>query len=112
MPTLGQARYGLLASFSRGGVVAAMLGASRHTLQGQKILPLDLGGLFPVLKGCLLENSLDLVAGKLADSAGTLSIPLPIPNDSSLSGATLYSQCLLLVSGKEQLTNGWAISIR
>ena len=42
----------------------------------------------------------------------TRTLPLPIPNDNNLSGATLYSQCLLLVSGKEQLTNGWAISIR
>ena len=112
LPTVGQVKYGLLARFSRGGIVAAMLGVSRHSLLGQNLLPLDLGGVFPTLKGCLLENSLDLVAGKLANSGGTLSLPLPIPNDNNLSGATLYSQCLLLVSGKEQLTNGWAISIR
>jgi Concanavalin A-like lectin/glucanases superfamily len=113
IPRLGQAKYGIKAQFKNPGVVAVMVGASRSTFLGvPNLLPLDLGGVFTALKGCMLENSMDLVVGKLAGGTGSLSIPLPIPNDKNLSGATLFCQCLLLLKGQEQTTNGWVISIR
>lgn len=113
IPSVGQAKYGIQAQFKNPGVVAVMLGGSRSTFLGvPNLLPLDLGGVFPALKGCMLENSMDLVVGKVAGGTGSLSIPLPIPNDKNLIGATLFSQCLLLLQGQEQTTNGWVISIR
>jgi hypothetical protein len=65
-----------------------ILGGSR-TAWGSLPLPLDLAAIG--MPGCRLHASLD-VALPLASSAGVASWTLPIPNDPSLHGATVYVQ--------------------
>ena len=113
IPWTRTGRYGVRARFTRAGPVLFLLGSSRTSLFGfPGLLPFDLGPFFSGLKGCPLQTSMQFILATSAGSNGIVDFPLPIPGNSKYAGMTLYVQCLLLSSGKQESTNGWAISIR
>lgn len=98
-PSLGTPGYQLALNGSATSPFALSIGFKRGAIL------FDLGLLFPVLKGCVWDSSLDLVFGGATDSNGDAVMPLPIPNDKGLAGANLWSQALILVN--TQGSNGF-----
>ncbi len=113
IPWTRTGKYGVRASFTRAGPVVFLLGSSRTSLLGfPNLLPFDLGPVFSGLKGCPLQSSMEFVLATSVGKSGVVDFPLPIPGNSKYTRMTLYVQCLLLNAGKQESTNGWAISIR
>ena len=63
-----------------------------NTNWGSIPLPFDLGG------GCNLKVPMLLVVAGIANAAGRIEMPLPIPGDQALAGARLYGQYLVIDS--------------
>ena len=109
LPRIGNAAYGLTVYGLPQSVVALGLGSNNQSFSGIP-LPLDLRFLDPMLSGCFLRTSADLVRFGTIGSTGALSFSLPIPNLPGLSGARLYSQAVLANSilPATMLTNAYA----
>jgi len=76
------------------------LGASRSKW-GALTLPLDLKVLGA--PGCLLLTSTDIVLTVPTDAVGRASVPLSVPNMSSLIGKHFYGQYLIHDPGANKL---------
>lgn len=103
VPTLGESLYFRTDQGTAGVAFSVtILGASRASYGGVP-LPLDLGGAG--MPGCALQASLDFVA-----HVGLLGSPgrLPIPSDSSVTGAQFYLQSFVTALGVNRL--GFVVS--
>jgi hypothetical protein len=83
-----------------GGAVVVILGTRND-------MPVDLSGVG--MPGCTLHTNL-LLLFPIANVGGSASLPLPVPNDTSLLGALFYNQALVLDTGVNAfggvMTNG------
>jgi hypothetical protein len=109
-PTLGNNAYGLGIGGTPFDPYVLSVGTSRVNFLGVP-LPLDLGAVFPGLVACLWHSNLTLVFAGFTDNQGGATVPLPIPMDLSLDAASLYSQALILPTGFEASSNGFASSL-
>jgi hypothetical protein len=112
-PAVGNNHYAIELYGLPGSTFVLGLGTNRLSL-GATPLPLDLGFVDPVLKGCNWESSGDVawLHGAIPP-AGRVNLPFPVPAISALIGITLYSQAVLYspVLKRYMATNAFAAAI-
>ncbi|MCB9917564.1 MAG: hypothetical protein H6832_04100 [Planctomycetes bacterium] len=91
-PSIGNATYQFALKGSASSPFALSVGFQRG------LIAFDLGVLNSAMTGCQWDSSLDLVLGSATDASGNGTVPLPIPNDTSLAGLNLWSQSVVLVN--------------
>jgi hypothetical protein len=111
-PALGNAAYGLVLNSTNPQAYSMGFGTNRCRL-GPVVLPFDLGAVLPYLAGCLLESPMNIFAIGGAKQGGQATVPLPIPNDASLQGGTLYVQVVSsdLAQNRVVVSNAFALSL-
>ena len=97
LPAIGNFLYRFSITGS-GGTGFVGLGVSRTSL--------DLGIIMPSLAGCMLHSSVDFSL-----NAGAGIVPLPIPSNVALDGATLYAQAILLTGAGWKTSNALGVSL-
>ncbi len=100
-PSIGNAAWSMRMV---GGVAQAptflMLGSNRAVFAGVP-LPFDLGAIG--MPGCQLYTDRIFTLSTVLDASGAVSVPLPVPNDNTLTGGRLTGQFLVLTIGANPL---------
>lgn len=93
LPQLGRT-YAVDLSQAKPATGAILITGLSNTAWGSIPLPFDLKGLGA--SGCSLLVSFDLPTALATGAAGTASLNIPLPNDSSLAGAKLHHQWMVV----------------
>lgn len=110
-PKVGNGAYGLTLTGAGGAAALLSIGASGTSFVSIP-LPIDLGLVFPSLKGCGWASSMDILVPMVTPNTGTLNIAYPIPNDATLVSVALFNQCLVFPqSAALQSSNGFVLTI-
>ena len=99
-PQIGGSFHFELLNCARNAPTALIIGAS-NTMSGSIPLPFDMAPIGA--PGCLLLASTDILLGMLTGPGGDLATSLPVPNDPSLDGQSLYLQHLIVDPGTNPL---------
>ena len=97
-PLIGNAGFGVQLTNASPGALAIFGFGLFPVASGQ----VDLSSVFGV--GCVVEIPLTVSVALVADGAGQLTIPLPIPNDPAVSGFHAYAQFLTVAGGQGAFT--------